>query len=346
MKRNYAIFLIAAPLLAFSLVAAQIYYFAVVWKYTGPETFFYIKPNEGFSSINSRLAKEELISSARLFHRYSQLRGTMKKFKAGQYKIKSQTNMLTLYTNLLNEKSTIAYFTVSEGKNMYEIGKMLEEKKITSYDEFITLCKDQSFVKSLGIKGVSVEGYLYPDTYDFLPGLSAEYVIKTMVHHFNKKTSEINFSDQSNQKMSKEEIVTLASIVEKETGDKKERPMIAGVFLNRLKIKMRLQSDPTTIYGIYEKYNGNITRQNLLTPTEYNTYAIKGLPIGPISNPGNESLKAVLFPSQHKYLYFVSHNDGTHAFSENYTEHQEAVLRWQKTAKNREGKSWRNKKAE
>jgi UPF0755 protein len=131
-------------------------------------------------------------------------------------------------------------------------------------------------------------------------------------------------------------------MVEKETGDNSERPIIAGVFFNRLKIKMRLQSDPTTIYGKFESYSGNLKRSDLLTPSAYNTYTIPALPIGPISNPGIESINAVLNPAQHKYLYFVSQNDGTHIFSETYEKHNNAVVKWQKNAKNREGRSWRD----
>jgi UPF0755 protein len=134
----------------------------------------------------------------------------------------------------------------------------------------------------------------------------------------------------------------LASIVEKETGDKKERAMVAGVFHNRLKIHMRLQSDPTTVYGIFERYTGNITKLDLQTPSDYNTYTLKALPKGPICNPGIEAIKAVLNPAVHKYLYFVSQNDGTHIFSEDYGAHTEAVKKWQLNSKNREGRSWRN----
>lgn len=250
---------------------------------------------------------------------------------------------MDVYNTFINEKSMAMFFTVPEGKNMYEIGKMLEERGITSYADFIALCKNQEFVTSLGIKETTVEGYLYPETYDFAPNLPADYIIKAMVKEFRKKMMAV---DISQSKMNLEEIVTLASMVEKETGDKSERPLIAGVFLNRLNIKMRLQSDPTTIYGMFESYNGNITKKDLLTPTEYNTYTIKALPIGPIANPGIASINAVLHPAQHKYLYFVSQNDGRHIFSETYGQHQEAVVKWQKTAKNREGKSWRNKPAD
>jgi len=160
-----------------------------------------------------------------------------------------------------------------------------------------------------------------------------------MVNQFNKKFSLVDFQLTT---LNPRQVLILASIVEKETGDKKERPMIAGVFLNRLKLKMRLQSDPTTIYGKFEEYNGNLSKKDLLTPTEYNTYTIPALPIGPICNPGIEAINAVLKPIDHKYLYFVSQNDGTHVFSENYEKHLEAVKRWQLNAKNREGRSWRD----
>ena len=341
MKKTHILFLVGAPLFAILLVAIKVYYSAVVWRYQGPDAFFYIKPSESFASINSRLSREKFITSPRLFHRYSQYTGVMTKFKSGKYKIRSGSNMMDVYKTFINGKSLAMFFTVPEGKNMYEIGRMLEDNGITSYIEFIALCKDPAFVKSLGIKGATVEGYLYPESYDFGPGLSAEYVIKKMVRQFQAKTANLNF-DQSGY--TKEQVVTLASMVEKETGDKSERPIIAGVFLNRLKIKMRLQSDPTTIYGMWERYTGNITRKDLLTPSDYNTYTIKAIPIGPIANPGLLSIEAVLNPADHKYLYFVSKNEGTHIFSENYGDHQEAVTEWQKKASNRAGKSWRNKK--
>lgn len=341
MKKNHLLFLIGAPLFAILLVAIKIYYSAYVWRYQGPDMFFYVKPSESFSSINARLAKEKIISSPRLFHRLAQYKGVMTKIKSGQYQIANNSNLLEVFDTFVSGKVLTTYFTIPEGKNMYEIGKMLEERAITDYNEFIELCKSPAFVKSLDIKGSTVEGYLYPDTYDFAPNLPADQVIKTMVREFRRKTADLDFSVQP---MTKEDIVTLASMVEKETGDKSERPIIAGVFHNRLKIKMRLQSDPTTIYGIFENYKGNITKKDLLTPTDYNTYTVKALPKGPIANPGLLSIKAVLYPAKHKYLFFVSQNDGRHIFTENYGDHQEAVVKWQKTAKNREGKSWRNKK--
>src|SRR5690606_30167528 len=125
-------------------------------------------------------------------------------------------------------------------------------------------------------------------------------------------------------------------------GAKWERPIIAGVFLNRLKKKMRLQSDPTTIYGIWHRYQGNIRKADLLEMTPYNTYKIPALPTGPISNPSLEAIQAVLNPEEHNYLYFVSKNDGTHVFSATYKDHNKAVDDFQRNSKARQGKSWRD----
>ena len=141
---------------------------------------------------------------------------------------------------------------------------------------------------------------------------------------------------------SPDEALILASIVEKETGAKWERPAIAGVYLNRIHKKMRLQADPTTIYGIFENYNGNLRKSDLLTETPYNTYKINGLPLGPIANPGLAAITATLNPEKHNNLYFVSKNDGTHIFTPTYKAHLEAVKEWQQKRENRTGKSWRD----
>jgi UPF0755 protein len=339
MKKNHILFLVGSPLLAILLVAIKIYYSATIWRYQGADVDFLISPGESFTSINSRLQKQQLISSTRLFHRYSQYKGVLNKFKTGHYIIRHNSNLIDVFNIFINEKNQARLFTVPEGKNMFEIAKMLEAGSITKYDEFIQLARDKKFLAELGIQADTVEGYLYPETYDLTPNLPAKVVIKIMVKQFYKKVASAPFSKSH---LTPREVLILASIVEKETGDKKERPMIAGVFLNRLKLKMRLQSDPTTIYGIFEGYKGNITKKDLQTSTPYNTYTIPALPIGPISNPGIESIQAVLNPVPHKYLFFVSQNDGTHIFSESYNGHIQAVNKWQKDSKNREGRTWRN----
>lgn len=339
MSNKKIVFLFIAPLLAVMLWSMRIYYDLAIWKYDGPSVIFVVYPGEGFSKINGRLSKLKLISNPKVFHRYCQLKDYMGKFRTGSFEIPTGSNLTDVVDILVYGEAVTTTVTVPEGKNIYDIGKLLEEKKVTTYKEFIKLAKDPEFVKTLGIPGDTIEGYLFPDTYKFSPQTPASFVITSMVKQFKKNFQ--NF-DLSNSKLSPHEVVILASIVEKETGAPEERPSIAGVFLNRLNKRMRLQSDPTTIYGTYEKFEGNLTKKDLLESNPYNTYKISGLPIGPICNPGLKSIDAVLNPDTHNNLYFVSKNDGTHVFSSSYIEHQRAVKEWQQNRKNREGKSWRD----
>lgn len=342
LKKYWWIFLVAAPAFAGFLVSLVIYYKIALWSYNGPTTTFEIKPGEGFSRINARLDKGNFISSAKLFHRYSWVKGYMTKFKAGLFEIKSGSNMIVLIDNLVAGKTITDSVTIPEGKNLFEIANILKEASIIkNKNEFIRLAKSSLFAKKLGIPGERIEGYLYPDTYKLTPNSDEKVVIQAMVRSYRNQVKSLSFSNAP-LGLSQHDVITLASIVEKETGASFERPIIAGVFINRLKKRMRLQSDPTTIYGIYENYNGNLRKKHLLAKTPYNTYKIPALPAGPISNPGLESIKAVLNPKQHNYLYFVSQNDGTHVFTENYKKHREAVNRFQKNSAARRGKSWRD----
>ncbi|MCF8058752.1 MAG: endolytic transglycosylase MltG [Bacteriovoracaceae bacterium] len=344
MKKYWWIFIFAAPAMAFSMAALMVYYMMAIWQYSGEPIVFEVKPGEGFSRINGRLHKEGLISNAKIFHRYAQINGLMTKFKAGRFEIKPQSSMLDIFDTLIYGQSLTETVTIPEGKNLFEIAEILKgEDIIEDVSEFIRLSKSPEIAKELGIPAERVEGYLYPDTYRFTPKSEAKDVIKNMVEIFNKKTSSLDFS-QAPLNLSKHEVVILASVVEKETGASFERPMIAGVFLNRLKKRMRLQSDPTTIYGIYENFNGNLRKADLLQKTPYNTYKIPALPKGPISNPGIKSIQAILSPENHSFLYFVSQNDGTHVFSKTYKDHKEAVERFQKNWRARKGKSWRDLK--
>ena len=168
-----------------------------------------------------------------------------------------------------------------------------------------------------------------PETYHFVKGTTAREIVQAMVDRFWQvwKRYQIPAASQS---LNRHEVITLASIIEKETGAESERPLIAAVFLNRLEIGMPLQTDPTVIYGLRD-FDGNLTRKHLTTMTPYNTYLIPGLPPGPIANPGEDSIKAILEPAPVNYLYFVSKNDGTHYFSKTLAEHNRAVHRYQKS---------------
>jgi UPF0755 protein len=180
----------------------------------------------------------------------------------------------------------------------------------------------------MGIQAESLEGYLFPDTYYFPRNTPIDRIIQTMLDRFNTVFTPAWADRARGIGLSRHQVVTLASIIEKETGAAGERPLIASVFHNRLARGMRLQSDPTVIYGI-EDFDGNLTRAHLETPTPYNTYQVAGLPPGPIASPGRAALEAALFPEETDYLYFVARGDGTHQFSTRLDEHNEAVRRYQ-----------------
>ncbi len=345
MKKNIIIFLVIAPLLGVLMTGIRFYYLVNHWSYEGPDAIFNIEQGEQFSYINQRLYNKGFISSPKLFYQYCKKSKLITKLKVGTYNIKTGMTMMDIIDLLSKGKGQGIKITIQEGKNIYEIAKMLEKKGITNSRDFLIYAKNYKFMQELGIPNNNVEGYLYPDTYNFSKDTPAKKVIKVMLSIFNSKTKGLNFSNTPNN-LSKHQIITLASIVEKETGAKDEMQLISGVFHNRIKISMRLQSDPTAIYGIYNlksSFSGNLRRKDLLKKTAYNTYRINSIPPGPISNPGIEAIKATLNPAKHDYLYFVSKNNGTHTFSKTYKEHKEAVIQYQKSRKYRHtGRSWRN----
>lgn len=320
--------------------AAVLYYGINIWQHPWNSVVFTVRPGETFGQINHRLAQQKLIVNPRLFYHYVRHHGRLNQVRAGRFPLKAHATMAEVYQALFDGPILADKVIIPEGKNLYEIAQILEKNNITTADEFIAAAKDPNLVAQLNIDGPSVEGYLYPDTYQFAHHTPARAVITAMKARFDQVAAELN--NLHHPQLSPQEVVILASIVEKETGAGHERPMIAGVFLNRLAKKMRLQSDPTTIYGIFESFNGNLRRKDLETYTPYNTYRIPRLPLGPIANPGKASLAAVLHPADHAYLYFVSNNDGTHTFSQTFKEHDQAVTRLQKSRKARQGKSWRD----
>lgn len=302
-------------------------------------------------TVSKQLEGMRIIRNQTLFYWYGKLKGHWGSLKAGEYELSPSMSAEQIFQILKSGISVSKPFLVREGENSFEIAKRLEARGHGSANDFLKLIRDQAFIQTLGISGSqppTLEGYLYPDTYLLTRKMLGPEIIKLMVKRFTAKWGPNEDQRAREQGFTRQEIVTLASIVEKETGAPSERAIIAGVFYNRLKKKMRLQSDPTSIYGIWNRYTGNITKKDLLDPNPYNTYYVPALPIGPISNPGWDAIQATLNPSPHPYLYFVSQNDGTHVFTETYEEHSKAVTKFQIDRKAREGKSWRdlNKKTD
>lgn len=318
------------------------------------EVLFDVNPGQSMPTVAQNLENAKLIKSAKLFQWYSRYRGMSPKLKRGEYALNAAMTPDEILAVVTSGKSVARNFTVPEGLNMWDIADLLEKNNYGTKQEALALFRDKEFIQSLlGERLDSLEGYLFPETYKVTKFDSQKDIITQMVRRFLTVYSEIQpeiltFKQAFPQrKWNRNQLVTFASIVEKETGAKEERPLVASVFHNRLEKNMRLQTDPTVLYGVAlarGQMPKNITRNDLLTPTKHNTYTNYGLPPTPISNPGKEALLAALKPLTSKYLYFVSHNDGTHQFSENLDAHNAAVKTFQIDPKARSGKSWRDLK--
>jgi len=325
-----------------TFLGAGFIYYKVNETYDGPQKIVHIKSGSSFPQINQKLYSEGVIKDRRIFHYLAKFKNKMTKLRSGAFQIPSGSTYEEILNLLSSANSLSTKVTIPEGKNLFEIAAILFHLKvIANKEEFIKELKNLAIVQEYKLDGQTLEGYLFPDTYFFPLGVSEKDIIKMFISNFKEKTAHFNFQ---NSNLSFYELLTLASVVEKETGASFERAKIAGVFFNRLKKKMKLQSDPTIIYGIFEKYDGNIRRKDIHTHHAYNTYTIKALPIGPIANPGTKAIEAVLSPEKHDYLYFVSKNNGTHVFTKNYKDHLKAVQKWQLTKKNKQGRSWRDLK--
>jgi len=296
----------------------------------------YIPPDTGFKKIETILISHGVIEPDPRFPVIARFMGVSNKLKAGEYRFKAGQTPYQVLRALESGSTLQRPLTIPEGENIYQIADIITAQGCGSRERFLALVQDPEFVKGFGLKADSLEGYLFPDTYKCSRGQDEKNIIKMMVSRFKEVFDELDDGPRAEaaRSLSAREIVTLASIVEKETAVAEERPLIARVFLNRLKRGMRLQSDPTVIYGLAD-FDGNLTRRDLKQPSPYNTYVIKGLPPGPIGNPGREAIEAVLHPADGAYLYFVSKNDGTHQFSKTLREHNRAVVKYQKRRNSR-----------
>ena len=302
-----------------------------------------VDPGQTLKSVSKKLQDMGAITDAQKFYWYGRLKGADKKIRVGEYAVAANMTPVEILRVIMSGKSLERPITVTEGMNIFEIAEVTHRQGMISREDFLAAAKNAALAKELtGENVTTLEGYLFPETYNITRFTNAEALLRMMVARFNDVYKDIPSST-----MSKADLVTLASIIEKETGAPEERPMISSVFHNRMKKGMRLQTDPTVVYGIFAatgQWDKNISRADLLNDTPYNTYTRSGLPPGPISNPGKEALIAASRPAQTDFLYFVSRNDGTHVFSGTYEAHNKAVQSFQLNKKAREGKSWRDLK--
>ncbi len=281
-----------------------------------------------FARTVAILEDAEIIGNARAFYLLAFLKDALNRIRAGEYDLRSSMTPMEILERLVEGKVKEYQVFIPEGYTLQQIADRLEEQGLADREIFVSLASDKKLLSSIGIEGDSAEGYLFPDTHMLNKSMGEEGIIRFMVRQFRRIMTPELLERMERLHMGENEVVTLASIIEKEGGGVAEMPLISAVFHNRLKRKMRLQSDPTVIYGI-EDFDGNLRRKDLKQKTPYNTYRIRGLPPGPICSPGAEAIRAALFPAPVQYLYFVSKNNGSHHFSTNLADHNKAVLKYQ-----------------
>ncbi len=288
-----------------------------------------IQSGMSLGQVAEQLQEHELIAHDLWFRVVGKLTGADRKIQPGEYKFHAGLTPSEILSRL--EEGKVYYYsvTIPEGYTIRQIAMVLSDKELVDQERFIQLTHDPIFIKSLGLDVPRLEGYLFPDTYFFPRSFPEEEIIQTFVHRLWKAFPPELLKRAKEVEMSVQEVLTLASVVEKETGLSRERSIVAGVFHNRLNQNIPLQSDPTVIYAI-KNFDGNIRKRDLSIDSPYNTYRVLGLPPGPIANPGEAAIRAVLYPTPSDYVYFVSRNDGSHQFSVTLAEHNRAVEKYQK----------------
>lgn len=333
LKRILFVFLSLTLLMSILLISGFVYYLTTPSEDKADDRIFLIADGSTLSDVSDTLRDSGLISCKHAFLVYARTAGYSNRMKAGEYRLNPAMTPLMILDILSQGKIISHPITIPEGYSIKQISKLLAQAGLASEDDFMKIADSTRSAQNYGFNTPNLEGFLYPDTYHFSRGLSVKSMIDVMINRFHEITAP--FAEKLKaSKMTLEQVVILASIVEKETGRAAERPQIAAVFLNRLKKKGRLESDPTVIYGI-DDFNGNLTKKDLRTKTPYNTYIIRGLPPGAIANPGKDAIHAVLFPEDSDYYYFVSKNDGSHHFSKTLAEHNRAVKIYQKNRRSR-----------
>ena len=278
--------------------------------------------------VAAQLEQAGVIGDARRFVQLARWREAAQKIRAGSYQFSKAATPVEVLDRLVAGDVIKIRITIPEGFTLREIAARVAAAGIGTATQFLHAAADPARLGKLGIPTRSLEGYLFPETYTVTTTTTPEEVLRAMVAQFERQLSPKMVAAAKAQGLDRHAMVTLASIVQKEAGNEEEMPLIAGVFYNRLRKGMRLQADPTVIYGIPD-FDGNLTRRHLETPTPYNTYTRAGLPPGPIASPGLAALRAVAQPAATQALYFVATGERRHVFNITLDAHNRAVQRYQ-----------------
>lgn len=306
-------------------------FFSLKTQVMHEDAVFVVQRGTPMIMIAGQLSRAGVIKNPAIFSLYARAFHFDRRIKAGEYEFAGGLSAIEVLNKMIKGECRLYKITLIEGWTVNQMADYLAQQRFALpafQSNFLAAANDKYFVRSLGIENDTAEGYLFPDTYMIQRPQTAEVLVNMLISEFNKVYTK-EFEQRANELgFAKNQVVTLASIIEKEAGSNAERPIISSVFHNRLKKQMPLQADPTVIYTI-KNFNGNIKKSDLSISSPYNTYVNQGLPPGPIANPGEASLKAALWPAQTDYLYFVARGDGTHEFNKTYPEHAKAVARYQ-----------------
>lgn len=331
MKTAITIFLVTLGLVS-AFLASRVWIFLYCPPQSpGHEVTIVIPPGTHFEAIIHQLEEDGVVADGRAFRLLGTISGKVRKIRAGEFRLSTAMAPLAVLQELTRGRSILHRLQVREGLPWWEVGHIVEEAGLGSFASFEAAVHNPEILQKYGIPGPSAEGYLFPETY-FLPrspNNNATCVVESMLRMFRKKAEEVWPEGLPPAKMLHNKVI-LASLVEKETAVPEERARIAGVYTNRLQKGIRLQCDPTIIYGLGLQFDGNLTKKHLRDKSnEYNTYTHAGLPPGPICSPGKEALAAAKTPEKNKFIYFVAKKDGTHYFSHTLEEHNRAVRKYQ-----------------
>jgi UPF0755 protein len=299
--------------------------------YNVTEQFVEIAPGSSTRTIGEQLTAGGVIRNGATFRAALWRTGAARSLKAGTYRFDAPMTAVDVIRKIARGDTWVKRLTLPEGLNMMEMARIFEQQNFGPASAFVAAARDATPIQHIDPGARDLEGYLFPETYSLPPGSSASRVVHLMVDRFAQLFTEEMRQAAEAQGLTTRDAVTLASIVEKETARAEERPVVAAVYLNRLKAHMPLQCDPTVIYALERngRYDGNLTRADLEMDSPYNTYRYPGLPPGPIASPGLASLKAAVAPAAVDFLYFVSRNDGTHVFARTLSEHNANVRKFQ-----------------
>lgn len=319
----------AAVVIAVCVAGRMNDYYHTAPRRLAPTEVVEIQSGLNLDQVARHLSAEGVIRRPGLFRLAVRIAGQARRIRAGEYYLSAAMSPAEVVRVLTSGPPALHKVTIPEGSTLAKVAGVLDRARLVKAADFVAAAKDRELLEAMGLESPTAEGFLFPDTYHLPRGLTAEAIIRVMVERFREVFGRLKRNREQSTRLSDFQTVILASLVETEIIDRDEGPTVASVYTNRLNKNMRLQCDPTVIYGLKD-FKPPLTRRHLKIKHPYNTYIHYGLPPGPIANPGRTALESALAPATTDYLYFVARGDGTHQFSRTYDQHLAAVRKFRR----------------